>query len=410
MAKRKRSKRANGEGTVYQLPNGRWRAEFTVRIDAEGKQKRKSVYADTKQEAVRRRDELKLQVATGFEGDEKICTVDYLRRWLREKKPSLKPKTYAGYEQVIEKYAKDTIGGVMLRKLRPLHIQTMMREIEEEVSADAANRTRKVVHAALNQAVKWQKIARNPAEAIDKLPHAKREMVLWSAEQAARFLDTAKGHRLYPAFYLLMSSGLRCGELLGLKWDDLEGNLLHVRRSLVHVKGKLVESPPKTDKGKRRVPLSPDVVAELEEHRRRQDAERAYLGESYSDGGFIFATALGTNIHPRNLLRAFYLLQERTVKEWMEEAERTGNKEVLRRATAGTLLPRVTLHDLRHLHASIAIRSGMDPKMLADRLGHAHASLTLDVYTHLFDEHREQSAVSIMNLMQVDGSRRDTIN
>lgn len=212
-------------------------------------------------------------------------------------------------------------------------------------------------------------------DAVDAFKQEREAMKLWTMHEAAQFLDMSRGHRLYALFYLAMSTGLRCGELLGLEWGDIKGNALSVRRSLIHVRGKLDISTHKTKKGERRVALSDDVLEVLDQHRQRQAAERTLLGEAWPRTELVFASVVGTWIHPRNLARTWHHLQ--------------GDAKVTR----------VRLHDLRHLHASIAIKEGMDAKVLADRLGHARASFTLDVYTHLFDEQRANSAVSIAHLM-----------
>jgi integrase len=120
----------------------------------------------------------------------------------------------------------------------------------------AANKARRVLISAMKQAVKWQLVPRNPIEAVSAYQETRRELSLWTPQDAARFLDTARSHRLYALFYLGMATGLRRGELLGLRWDDITGNVLHVKQTLVKAKGKLVLSTPKTAKGTRRVSLA----------------------------------------------------------------------------------------------------------------------------------------------------------
>ena len=174
---------------------------------------------------------------------------------------------------------------------------------------------------------------------------------------------------------------MRRGELLGLRWQDVKDGALHIRQSLTVVKNQIAISVPKTEKGKRRVAISPDVETELSEHRKRQEAERQMLGNLWPDNDLVFRTEVGTPIHPRNLERTWYALQK------------------------SAKVTKVRLHDLRHLHASLAIQQGMDAKVLADRLGHSRASFTLDVYTHLFDEQRANSAVSLSVLLGSKGPK-----
>lgn len=170
-----------------------------------------------------------------------------------------------------------------------------------------------------------------------------------------------------------MATGLRRGELLGLRWEDIKGSALYIRQSHVKAKGKLVLSTPKTAKSERRVSLSPDVLEVLLQHRQLQDAERL---PSWPDSGLVFVSEVGTPLNPDNVTRL--------------------RKQLMKAAN----VPVARLHDLRHLHASIAIKGGMDPKVLADRLGHARASFTLDVYTYLFEEQRANSAVSLLDFLR----------
>lgn len=175
-----------------------------------------------------------------------------------------------------------------------------------------------------------------------------------------------------------MATRLRRGELLGFRWKDLESNLLHVRQSLVKVGSKLTLSTPKTRKGFRAVPLSPDVLEGLRLHRQRQEAEQAALGVYWPKTDLVFVSEVSTPLNPDNLKRV--------------------RNDLMHKAG----VPRVRLHDLRHLHASVAIRGGMDAKVLADRLGHARASFTLDRYTHLFESQRAKSAVNLTGWLNPD--------
>jgi integrase len=433
MAKKDEGKAVNGAGSLEKrlLRDGtvRWRMRVTIGFDGNGKQQQRSVTGDTPQETIAKAHALNAKARSGMLSDAKVRVGDYLSRWLEEKRLTIKPRTHSIYSYILESYVMPHIGWHQLSKLRPQHVQETIAKIAAGKSPDAANKSRRVLYGALQQAVRLQLIPVNPAVAVQPLRHEKRDMVLWTSEQATRFLDTTRPHRLYAAFYLFMSSGLRRGELLGLHWDDLQNGVLHVRRSLGQNGSQTYLSTPKTQKGNRRVPLTVDVLDALEEHRKRQAAERATVGAAYQDDGIMFASMRGTYLNPRNLERTFHVLQRQARAEWLAEAERNDDDEggsggvpqgggggapqdgtggaaqdVARLDKQGKLLPRITLHDLRHLHASIAIRSGTDPKVLADRLGHANASTTLDVYTHLFEEQREQSAVSVAALLAPRGA------
>ena len=412
-------RRAKGEGSITQHKNGQWQAEFLLGYDGNGKRKRKYITGKTQKEVREKLDALKRQVSDGTFSDAKLTVKDYLAGWLKEKSRQVKPRTAELYGYLIEAHIVPSVGRIQLSKLTPVQVQGMLGNICEKAASEVgkrnknasdaapetqggagvrtANQCRTVLFSALKQAVRWQLIARNPVEAVDPLKTHKKELTLWTMPEAARFLDTARPHRLYALFYLALSTGMRRGELLGMRWADIEGATIHVRQSLNIIDNKIAFGVPKTDKGKRRVAISPDVLETLARHRQLQAAEQRALGSFWPDTGLVFTTEIGTPMHPRNLERTWYALQKKTRAAWSKELE--GNEEDTAKLKSGKSFPHVRFHDLRHLHASIAIRQGMDVKMLADRLGHSRTSLTLDVYTHLFEEQRATSAVDISGLL-----------
>ena len=377
-------KRADGEGTISKRPDGTWEAKISLGYDGEGRRKRRTVYGRTQGEVREKIEVLKQQVASGTYTDVKLTIAAYLERWLGEKKRTIKPSTLEQYESCVNRSIAPVIGNVKLDKLTPLQVQNLVNGIYDVSGAARAAKCRTVLFSAYKQAIRWQLATRNPVEATEPVKEPHREMTLWEPEQAARFLDVARGHRLYAFFYLGMATGLRRGELLGLRWVDIEGSLLHVKQTLVKVGSQLILSTPKTRKGFRTVALSPDVLEVLLLHRQRQDAERTLLGDTWKHPELVFTSEAGTPLNPDNLKRVRDYL--------MEKAD----------------VPRVRLHDLRHLHASLAIKGGMDAKVLADRLGHSRASFTLDRYTHLFESQRAQSAVSLLDFLPT--SNPDTLN
>ena len=369
-------RRGRGEGSIFKRKDGTWQGAVTIGYTDEGKQKRKTVYGKTQAEARAKLDEIKQQVISGTFTDTKLIVKAYLEHWLKEKERQVKPTTMEKkYKFCVNKHIVPRIGRIRLDKLTPLHIQTMVGEIAETSGVPTANNCRRVLFSALKQAVRWQLAKSNPVEAVEPLAETPRKMTLWTPEQAARFLNVVRAHRLYALFYLDMATGMRRGELLGLRWQDVTDSTVHVRQSLVYICGEFVVSTPKTRKGERRIAISPDVVDVLEQHRLRQEAERQVLSEAWPNTDLVFTSEVGTPIHPDNLTHLRGRLMD----------------------SAG--VPRVRLHDLRHLHASMAIRNGMDPKVLADRLGHSRASFTLDKYTHLFEEQRASSAVSLLDFL-----------
>ena len=172
-----------------------------------------------------------------------------------------------------------------------------------------------------------------------------------------------------------MVTGLRIGELLGLQWNDLKGDVLYVKRTLSDVGGKRVISTPKSKRSTRGVTLPPDAIKLLAQHKARQDAERDYLGDSWTETGHIFVSTLGTVLGQRGVTRVSHRLQEK----------------------AG--VPRARLHDSRHMHVSLLSKSGVDPNTVSDRIGHTNVAFTLSQYGHVFEDQRRAAALSLDELL-----------
>jgi integrase len=206
-------------------------------------------------------------------------------------------------------------------------------------------------------------------------------MRTWSADDLRDFLDGLHGDRLYAAWHVAASTGLRRGELLALRWDDidLEGARLSVRRSFVSVGYEVRLSEPKTKRSRRQLALDRATVGALRDHRRRQLEERISWGPAWQDTGLVFTREDGTLIHPDRLTKSF-------------------NRHV-----NGSGLPRIRLHDLRHTHATLALQAGIHPKVVSERLGHATVSITLDTYSHAIPAMQQDAAERVAEL--VFGSR-----
>ena len=337
--------------------------------------KRKAVYGKTHAECRKYLDELKRQLDDGTFSDTDFTVASFLKRWLQHRQLEVKPKTLSEDCHQCENHIVPKIGKVKLIKLSALQVQDMMLELATEISPSNANRSRKVLRNALGQALRWQLIARNPVDATKKLKEEKTAMTLWTYEEAGRFLTTAKNHRLYPLFLLTMSTGMRRSEVLGLRWQDVQGSEIHVCHTGVQVDGNVVFSETtKTHHSNRTISISDDVVAALREYR---DAQRRH----YERLGFVppidlaFDSLAGTPLSPRNLERAY-----KTLKEKAEVAS-------------------ATFHDLRHWHASMLIEEGWDIRLIAQRLGHADPSITLRTYTHLINQHQQPVAVNLSSIL-----------
>lgn len=375
-------KRANGEGSITRRKDGIWQGSISLGYDDKGKRKRKTRYGRTQAEVRIKLDALKQQFASGTLSDTKLKLKDFFVQWLAEQERRVKPGTASYYDYYTRRYINPHLGGVRLDKITPLQIQAMMGALADTSGVNTANKCRGVLSTALKQAVRWQLIPRNPVEAVSKFKEKKREMSIWTTAEAMHFLKVSAGHRHFAAFYVAMATGLRCGELLGLHWSDIKGNVLHIRHNLVHIRAKdgqkgqlLIQDTPKTPSGVRRVVISSDVLDVLKGHRQRQESERAFLGEAWQESGLVFVSEVGTPLYPRNFTRVWYGLLDK----------------------AG--VTKVRLHDLRDLHVSLLVKHGLDPRTIADRIGHSDPAFTLRQYSHAFEEQRQAAAVGLMDLL-----------
>lgn len=425
MARRRVTRRGRGEGTVSERPDGTWIGQVTTGYTEEGKQKRKTVYGKTQAEALAKLAEIKQQLVSGTYADTDLTLAGYLNTWLEQKSRQIKPRTAFDYRYDVEKYILPRIGRVKLAKLTPITVQNALLDLADKVSPDRANKARRTLYGALKQAVRLQLIPRNPCDAIDPLKQSKRDMTLWTSQEAVRFLDVSRVHRLYALFYLALSTGMRRGELLGMRWSDLEGSTVRVRQNIVDVQGVPIISTPKTVKGMRRITITPDVLRVLDAHRNLQSAERVRLGAAWPEvltvqqqgekglepkmvvNDLMFTSEVGGVIHPRNLSRTWYALQGAVRRAWRKVLEEQSDTAGLALLDAGKLFPTVRFHDLRHLNVSVRRKLGQDAKLIADQIGHTDPAFTMRLYTHLFEEDRQAAGV---NLLEAFGSGDAPLN
>lgn len=413
--KTKRSrKRADGEGTISpRLKDGKvigWRAGIVVGEKADGTQDRRWVSGKTQADARRKLDELRAALHAGVIPDTTDITVAQLmERWVEAKvRSGVKPNTARSYRDTVRLYINPHLGHKRLVQLRPLDVEHLLSTLRAGGhSAQVLVYTLRVLKMALRQAVRWQLLVRNVAEAVTPPKLTRSEMRVWDATQVLTFLAAAQPHRLHAAFHLALLTGMRRGELLGLHWGDIDWDRsrLTVRHNLVETRlapdgrqmkervdrktGQVIPAhatvsrvvmelqTPKTAGSRRTIVLSPGTVAVLRDHHRQQVYERAQATCAWqgpAEGGFVFVTPIGTPINPRNLNR------------WFQEIVTQAGVPVIR------------FHDLRHTAASLMIQRGIPPKTVSERLGHADVGFTLRTYTHLYDDQREEAAFDLADL------------
>jgi len=385
MAKSRGRRRSSGEGAVYKRQDGRWEAKIDVGSSGTGR-RRKSIYGSTEAEVLKKLRQAQRSAEMGVIPDDRITVGQWLDRWLQEILPGrVSPATLDNYTTISNTHLKPTIGQKRLSKLTPDDVQRLLRAKEREVrnpgdddaepvlgySVSTIRRIRAVLVQAIKQAERWGLVVRNVAALTDGPKQVRHEGRSLTIEEAKTLLLAASDHRLEAAFCLMLTLGLRRGEVLGLSWTDLDldSGQLTIRWALpASRKGEgLVLRQPKA--GSRRSIMVPrQVVRSLNAHRRRQAAERLRAGETWTDSGLVFTTEGGAAIDPRNFHRTMSALAEK--------------------AGLGHWHP----HELRHSAASIMLAQGVPLEVVSEVLGHSSIRMTKDVYGHLIGNQKREAA------------------
>ena len=361
-------KRGNGEGSIYPVrdKNGRiigYRGSYWI-YSAEGP-KRRYLSGKQREDVADKLVKALSNRADGLVFDAENLTVgEYLKRWLTDSvKGSVRCSTYESYQRQVERYVVPTIGRIKLTKLAHMHVQGLYRQMQDRgLSARTVQYTHAVLHRALKQAVRWSMVPRNVCEAVDVPQVSREEMQPLTAEQARTLLQIAGGERLEALYVLAVHTGMRPGELLGLRWQDVTlgdaGGTLQLNRALSD--GEL--TTPKTKGSRRRIRLSAGSAKALRAHRKRQLEERMQKAGLWQDQDLVFPSSVGTPLSHRNVVRSF--------------------KALLKRAG---LPPSIRLYDLRHTCATLLLSRNVHPKYVQELLGHASIALTLDTYSHIIE-------------------------
>jgi integrase len=346
----------------------------------------------TRRDAERERARLLHELNTGaYVEPAKLTVAQYLDQWLRDyAEPRVAAKTFERYEEIIERHLVPALGHHRLDKLQPLHIQAYYSSAlrggrldgKGGLSAQTVLHHHRLLRQALHQAVRWQLLMRNPADAVEPPRPRRREMQALDDDQVARLLEAAKMTNNYIPVLIAVTTGLRRGEVLALRWQDvdLDKGTLAVRQTLQQTKAGLAFKEPKSQKSRRVVALPPILVEELRKHRTAQGKQRLTLGPAYQDHDLVCPQDDGAPRSPNALSCAFRDLVSRVE------------------------VPRVRLHDQRHTHATQLLKHGVHPKVVSERLGHANIGITLDVYSHVLPGMQEDAA------RRVDAALRSALN
>jgi len=382
--------RRNGEGTIRLREDGRWEVRVSGGIDfSTGKLTRISKYAHSEEEAVNLLHRLSFQLSNNHSKIAHMTLGEWLDLWLQVyMQHSLKQSTYNSYDSYAKNHFKPALGNVRLEDLTPRLLQQFYNYKVEEcgLSPKTIRNLNLYLHKALDHAQKEGIISSNPASGV-MLPKSQRPQIeILTRDQQARLVQASYQHRYGVFVRLVLSTGLRLGELVGLKWEDIDfrTNMLYVRRTLGRLqitnlpenysgpRTEIVMQEPKTENSVRSIPLLSQLVQDLQVWRRTQMSDQLAAGEQYRDTGMLVTNPLGGYIEPRTFSDYYNQMLD----------------------MAG--LPHFTFHALRHTFASRAMEQGMDEKTLSVLLGHYSVSFTLDTYAHVLNDHKREG----INLME----------
>ena len=362
-------KRGHNEGSIHKRKNGTWRVQVTVN----GQRLSFSSKSRTECRAWMKQTLEQVEQGLSFESA-KLTYAKFLQEWLISVENTLRSSTFVQYESHVRMYIVPTLGKFKMKDLKPEHIQRRYNEmVKEGYGLRTVQVTHAVIHRSLVYAVKLGLIPRNPDDATNPPRPKAKEMQHFDENQAQLFLLVAKAKqdRHYALYHLAISTGMRQGELIGLKWADLDWQTctLQVQRQWTRKKGGGFEfTSPKTKAGKRSIMLGSSDLAVLREHKQVQYLAMQKAGERWKDMDMLFASTVGTPLCKYNLRKSF--------KQRLKDAG----------------LPNIRFHDLRHTAASLMLNNGIPVIVVSRRLGHARPSITLDVYGHLIPSKQREVA------------------
>lgn len=377
-------KRANGEGNIRKRKDGRWEGRYTAGHDpVTGKQIFKNVLGKTQAEVKEKlKKALEEAKKVDFTQTGKYTVEQWMDEWFENVcKIKVRPSSHQTYRGYIDHHVAPNIGNIPLEKLSTMDLQKLYRKlmnkgrverIEAEhqpkgLSAKTVRNINQVISSAMDLAVAQKIIMTNPTNACELPKVEHKEMQTVPAEQLGAFLEEAKRSGVYEMYYIELATGLRRGELLGLKWTDIDwkNGIIKVRRQVARVDGQIVEAPLKTKNSYRAVSISPQAVEVLQEQKRK------------TNDTYVFPSPNGGPISPDSVNNML--------------------KRVLERAG----IPKVRFHDLRHTFATIALQNGVDIKTVSGMLGHFSAGFTLDTYAHVTTSAQKEAAQTMGNVLSM---------
>ena len=370
------SRRGNGEGNIQRFRDG-----WVARVLIDGK--RKAFYGPTRAEVVKKMQEALTDLGRGIELiDERQTLKQYLTTWYAGIKAQVRISTYRRYGDYVNGHLIPGLGSVTLAKLKaPLLHAFYNRKLAEGLSPTTVHHMHAMLHRALQDALQMGLVQRNVTEMLKPPKRQHREMMPLSLLEVRRFLSVVMRDRFYALYVLAMSKGMREGELLGLRWQDvdLERGTVQIRMNVQETLDRYILAETKTAYSRRTVALTPAAIDALAEHWQKQQHLKAHYGSEWQELDLVFPNREGGIMIPHNITK-------RSFKRYLQKAGLSRD---------------IRFHDLRHTAATLLLASGVNVKVVSEMLGHSNVSITLQIYAHVLP-HMQQSAVDAMQLMLRD--------
>ncbi|MFJ6522570.1 tyrosine-type recombinase/integrase [Streptomyces filamentosus] len=374
-----RKRNPNGAGTITQRSDGRYQAAVYV-LQPDGARARKFAYGKTWAECDAKRRALLDKVDNGGPVPTRSMKLsEWLPYWLDNiVKPRRKKTTAAKYEVHVRLYLVPMLGSKRLESLGVADVRRFLAQLEKKTSAATAKESHRVLRTALTAACREELVSRNVATLVEPPTVAARELSPWSVDETLDFLAAARKDPLYAAFVLAIALGFRRGEVVGLRWEnvDLDKREIRVRTQRQRVAGEVYEDDPKGRRRKQTLPLPAICVAPLRWQRLKQAAARERAGEKWTETGYVFTTRTGQPIEPRNLYRSFT------------------------RVAKNAGLRVVRLHDARHGTATLLTAAGVPPRVVMEILGPSQIAVTMNVYTHVVQDTQREAVGHVDRLLR----------
>lgn len=370
-------KRGNSEGTIRKRSDGRWEARLLLEDG-----KRKSLYGKTRQEAVKLLAQAVQEREQGIVANTDRQTIEqYLPSWVETvKKHKVEPSTYINCRLYVRKHLVPALGAYQLTKLTAQQVQSLYaRKLEDGYAPGTVRLMHITLHDALSHAVRVGLVQRNVADMVDPPPMRHEEMAILDEDQVHTLLDEVAGDRLEALIMLALATGMREGELIALRWRDvdLERGTLRVMRTLKRGYAGYQFGKPKTKRSQRIIGVPTTAITALRTHRVRQLEERFQVGDAWQDQDLVFCNEVGARLS----------LNRFDADGWFGR--------LLQRAH----LPLVRFHDMRHTAATLLLARGVNVKVVSEMLGHSSIAITLSLYGHVLPHMQQQAAATMDDVL-----------